>query len=336
MKITIKNILKYLTIFLFITLIVSRISVRYFNNLWTDEIEEIKHLTTVKHLIFEYLPAIPGGAPGHYLLVLPFNLLFPYNKFILGFPGLLSHIGVFFLIPAAVRKLKLVNEKGINIVTLIVRAGFVLDPTFIFQAMEVRPYSILPLLWIISLLVLSNIFSWKKSNLFGLFTGILTLIVIIIWHFYGSLMLTSILVYFFLTEKMLFKGKILQLFSILFSILFASPLILFFSKGSFKYDFDSFEMLKIAYLNWQSYIYIILFSLIILLGIKYNLIKYKLVYAFISLVASPIIIIFLLDIKNHYWFLLRQFAWTILPLYIIIGTLICSLNHIKRFEKYLK
>ena len=148
-------LLKIITIVLFIILLAGRFTIRAKDNLWTDELEEIHNLTSVKHLLVEYLPFIPGGAPGHYLVSLPLQVLVPNNKFILGLPGLLGHIAVFLLMRHVVKSLKIVDEKGLPIVTLIARTGFVFDPTFIFQSMEIRPYSLLPLLWSLSLLLTS-------------------------------------------------------------------------------------------------------------------------------------------------------------------------------------
>src|SRR3989344_3016581 len=92
-----------ITVTLLLFLLIMRVNVRSRSPFWTDEIEQVRNLRSVEYLIFEYLPKIPGGWPGHYFLTLPIQNLFPNNKFLLGLPGLLSQVGVFLLIPSVLK-----------------------------------------------------------------------------------------------------------------------------------------------------------------------------------------------------------------------------------------
>ncbi len=329
------NKIKLVTLILLLILIFSRIAVRIHNDFWTDELEEVRNLTSVKHLLLEYLPRIPGGSPGHYLLVLPINNVFPSNKYMLGFPGLVSHILVFLLIPIIIGKLSIVQKKDITNITQIVRIAFVLDPTYIFQSMEVRPYSILPLLWIFSVLLVSSLFENIQKNHLNdrlsfrkIVFPIVGIILVNIWHYYGILMIISIALYYLFRLKNIDIRKILYLsFSLLVPFIFALPLFIYFSPGSNMFDFDTFEMLKLGFGRWQNYLYGIIFIGVFASLLWKKLITKELFRFIILLVGFPILIIFILDLHNRYWFLLRQFAWTLLPLYTAISMIIY--NYIK-------
>lgn len=348
-----------LTTLLLLLLVYVRLTVRSINAFWTDELAQIDNLITLKHLIFEYLPVIPGGLPGHYLLTLPINLLFPRNKYMLGLPGLLSHIIVFLFIPTIIARLNIIDQKKIPLVSLIARIGFVFDPTYSFQAMEVRPYSLLPMLWMISVLLVSEMINFndsklERSQLFIRITFYTIVVTIVnLWHYYGFLMIASIYLFFMANKGLIFNRKFLfcrAFYIIVLSLILSLPVWIYFSAGSYQFNFDTFEMLPSAIMQiyaidkgaikgivWQNYFYLSFLVFIILISVaafitflkrglptaakRYILdaIKFDII-----LVACPILMILLLDLHNRYWFLLRQFAWTILPFYISIGIIACG------------
>lgn len=339
-----------------------RLYLRTINNFWTDEIEEIKNLTSLAHLLFQYLPHIPGGSPGHYVLTLPFNILYPYNKYVLTIPGLLSQIVVFLLIPQVIIKLFKTNLYETQIAVLITRIIYTFDPTLSYQSIEIRPYSILPLLWVVVAILLPSIYEQaiKKTSFFSplnKFLLILCLLTLIIFHYYVLIMMISIYAYIFLFSHHNVKGYLTNSLSKIVSIgiLLSVPILMYFSPGSFSFNFDTLGVIKDYFYNysflksnginriyWQNLLYysFIISSSIISLVLIINKLKRneKLVRSFFwyliksigTLVIFPVVVIFFLDLLNHYWFLLRQFAWTMIPLYMSVGLFISKLLFIKQ------
>lgn len=342
-----KKFIRLVTYFLLVILILLRLYSRNLNPLWEDEIEEISHLKTVSHLILQYLPSIPGALPGHYLLALPMNYIAPGNKFILGIPGLLTHIGVFLLIPTAIYHLRIVSKKDITFVSFIARAGFVFDPRLIYQSMEIRPYSILPLLWIASVIICSKLFELEndrkkvKDKVLHFLLLIVPITAIFSWHFYGFIMLTTI----FLFMRSQQKSKTLltiSVYPIIISAMISIPIWKYFTSGLSQYHHDTF--LFLSYLPKMNSIYtlptigiaigIMLFITILILSYKYRtyllpqakeflhnrviLLIIKLIFCTVLL---PIIIIFILDLVQPYYFLYRQFSWVAISFYIAIGVI---------------
>lgn len=337
------------TLLLLFLLVITRVSVRNSASLWTDELEQIKNLTSVSHLIFEYLPNIPAGWPGHYLLTLPIQMFFPYNKFLLGLPGLLSHIGVFLLIPKVLSGLFAIKAKHLAAATLIARILFIIDPFFTFQSMEVRPYALLPFIWILCALMSVALVNekWKILSRSARITKMMCYAVfyfaIFAWHLYGFIMTISILVYLLIVKLQRKKAiKYVEAGVVLFiSLILVIPLWMHFSQSSSQYILAPFEMFPsineiisgkrgiMTVYSWQHAIFL-LFAAWVLLAIvraifSLQLTKIdtkaliRLIFSTFTLVAIPICIIVVMDIVNPYWILYRQFAWTALPAYLILA-----------------
>jgi len=341
-----------ISVVLLIILIISRLVVRHDSQLWTDEIEQIKHLTSFSKLIFVYLPHIPSGWPGHYVLTLPINTLFPGNKFALGTPGLIAHIAVFFSIPLVLKRLFQLEGKTNMLASTIARSAFILDTTFTFQSMEIRPYSVLPLLWILTACVTQSLFNirWNKLMTFHRIKKVVVysicFLIIFTWHFYGFIMTTSILLYIIAMKR--FKSEFSKLegavIPFLFSTIAAIPLWRFFSSGSGKFKHPPLEMVPsfqelvsgnrgvMVVQSWQHILYVILiafvFITIVYMTVKKNDSKESgtlirgLMSRLLFLVIAPTVFIITLDIVHPYWILYRQFAWTALPLYLTLSAYI--------------
>ncbi len=357
----IKLIRNYSTFLIFILLIYLRLQVRSINPLWTDELAEINSLKSLKYLITSYLPAIPGGYPGHYLLIFPLQILFPFNKYILGIPGLISHILVFLFIPNVISKLQIVSKEKLYVSGLLTRFLFAIDPMLTFQAMEVRPYSIFPLLWILSFFVIIKLFQLDRQSFTvkGLFLNVIiwlpVLFLIFNWHFYGAIMLITIYIFMSLKKRITLSSFKIGKYSsiiILVSIFTSFPVWNHFSRGSFTFGFNTIATIPVTItqiysinkgfpkgITWQNWLYF--FCLVIMLFI-FSLQLWKAVtrryrddgcnnFFKINtlLVIMPISVIFLLDFVNHYGFWYRQFAWTMIPLYMSVGLFISKLMFIK-------
>jgi len=345
---------KYSVILLLILFIYVRLRVRSINPLWIDEITEINSLKSLNFLIIKYLPGIPGGAPGHYLLEYFVYNLFPYNKYILGLPGLLSQILVFFLIPHVITSMQFIKENRLFISIFITRFLFAIDPTLTFQSMEVRPYSLLPLLWVISFFVVITLhqndyvsFELKKL-LRNTIIWCPLILFIFIWHFYGVIMILTIYLFILFRKKVTIYSlsKTKYSFPIIFSSFMISiPVWRYFSKGSFTFNFSTLSTIPLAFMQiysvnkgfpqgliWQNWLYFIclLFMLsitvwnllLVIKGSSKNYESISFVRMNIFLVGIPLLTILMMDYINRYGFWYRQFAWVMIPFYISLGLII--------------
>lgn len=352
-----KLFIKIATFVLFLLLIYTRVAMRYQTPLWVDEVEEIKNLISVKHIIFDYLPYIPAGSPGHYLIALALNMIAPGNKFVLGIPGLLGQILVFLFIPKIISRLQIIKSAQISTSSFIARVGIVFDPMLTFQAMEVRPYSILPILWVGSFFLCVRLLNFKflDGRLFNriikLLIYIFEILIIFIWHFYGFIMVSSIFIYMLIKQKYFSIKKLLRFpaFSlIVISAVISLPIWKYFSAGSANYRHPTFELFPdmmqmisssrgaIKSFFWQNIFYLIFLVIIIssllvvLFRVKNKILLYdqkitmKSIKLVLFLVIFPILAILTLDLIHPYWFLYRQFSWTLVPFYIASGIIISS------------
>lgn len=346
-----KLLRKYSTLLLLLLLIYIRLQVRSINTLWTDELAEINSLKSINYLINTYLPSIPGGYPGHYFLIFPLQQFFPYNKFILGLPGLISHILVFLYIPNVISKLQIVDKEKLFVTGFITRFLFAIDPMLSFQAMEVRPYSVLPLLWIIMFFLIMRLLNLdhQSFNFKNLFKNVIVWVPILFllfnWHFYSVIMLLAIYIFMCLKKKISFsKFKIgkYSLIIILASIFSSLPVWSHFSRGSFTFDFDTIATIPVTIMqiysidkgfpkglilqNWLYFFCLLIMLYIFIFQIwkagtrtDKNYQENNFFKVIILMVFMPISVIFILDLVNHYGFWYRQFVWTMLPLYIAFG-----------------
>jgi hypothetical protein len=348
---------KILTVILLIVLLFSRIITREMNSFTEDELFQINHLTTINHIIIEYLPFTPGIAPGHYVLTLPLNKISPNNKYILSIPGILASVLVFILIPKIMNLLDNTKTQTSWKSIFLVRLLYVSDPILTYQSIEIRPYSLLPLLWIGAFFLYYKIHSLmikKKKSYIKSFIYILCCTALFTWHFYGFLMYLSIYIYYYFHKPN--KGKKFILNSstciFIFGTIISIPIWLHFSQGTSEFQFKTFEYfdwnifnILNKYLILTSYGTVIMFLLVALfvffifgqkitvhnvthLKISIPTLK-KSINLIIFLYLFPIFCIFMIDFIHPYWFLYRQFAWAAIPLYISIGVLFgnSSLTH---------
>src|SRR3989344_6213306 len=337
-----------ITITLLLLLIIMRVIVRSKSPFWTDEIEQVRNLRTVKYLIFEYLPKIPGGWPGHYLLTLPIQNLFPNNKFLLGLPGLLAHVGVFLFIPNVLKSIFALDRRRLAVSAFAARLLFTLDPYLTFQSMEVRPYAVLPFIWILCVLLSVTLFK-EKWKVFNRMTKIIKILIYIafylllfVWHVYAFIMTASII--FFLFIQLVRRNKYIYKRETAIVLLTASilsvPIWKHFAQGTSRVALNPFEMVPtiseiisgqlgiMIVFAWQQLLYLICMAIIACASIiTINRIHYRfdksilferLIFPISVLVLLPVLITVMLDITHPYWILYRQFAWTALPLYMVI------------------
>lgn len=356
------------TLILLFLLIYFRIQVRILNDFSADELKEIGSLQSVHYLITGFLPTIPGGAPGDYLVVLPFNKLFPANHYMLAIPGLLSHLLVFIFLPKVIAKLNIVRKEDNFLVSTAARIFFVFDPTLTFQATEIRPYANLPFYWIANVFIVSYLVklvdnnsrpSAKSLTLFLLFVFLLT--ALFIWHFYMIIMFLSIYLFLIFETKKEFIVKLFSrksFYAISASIIVAFPFWKYFSSQTGVFPYNTFEWLGMTVaqiyaidkggqrgLTWQNWMYFLLLlcmiflfmtnSVIFFRNSKPNIKSYIDNYFRINIffVTLPLAVILILDVFTSYMFLYRQFVWIMLPFYIANGIVLSSLYRLKRNGK---
>lgn len=337
-----------LTASLLVLLVVTRVNIRSRSPLWTDEIEQVRNLRTVEYLIFEYLPKIPGGWPGHYLLTLSIQNLYPYNKFLLGLPGLLAHVGVFIFVPNVLKSMFTIDHRRLAVSAFAARLLFTLDPYLTFQSMEVRPYALLPFVWILCV-ILSVSFvkeKWKDlksmTKVIRLFIFITFYLLLFIWHAYSFIMTISIMIFLIIQLGLLKKHiNFAETALVIFSAgILSFPVLRYFAQGASRYALNPFAMVPsvsevisgqrgiMIVFAWQQLVFLLTMALIVCTviytvrrlrsNVDKRVLFRQLVFPFSVLVLLPVIIIVILDIINPYWILYRQFAWTTVPFYLVI------------------
>jgi hypothetical protein len=331
-----------------------RIQERVTNEFWDDEIHLISNLLPLEHLLFEHLPDQPGSSAGHYLLTALIQYVMPNNKYALGFPGLIAHVIVFLLLSRLLLTMKLTKPGATFWPATVTGAGFAINATLAYQSMEVRAYSLLPLLWVLSVFLAHTTIrfldSARSSNMgrsgWLRMAGILLAHAgICIWHIYGLIMLLSIYTFFAFTSWPLFlraARRPLTIGLIITTSIMAIPVWLFFSGGSLVRSDDTFEHIPLTLSGMTSSILgnlagrpdlsLGIITLIVALG-GLTLSAYRglrnrqgivtdlwpQICLYVVLVAAPIGMILVTDIVTQYWFLQRQFIWTAVPFWMGIG-----------------
>jgi hypothetical protein len=365
-----KYLYSFSVVLLLFVLIYYRVSIRLNNPLNIDEVEEVSHLISFSHLIFTYLPSIPGGAPGQYLIALFVNKIFPNNKFMLAIPGILGNIIIFLSLPYLVKIIYPMNIRKIKILSFYTRICFVLDPVLAYQSIEIRPYSLLPCIWIISVFICNSFIKVKinnmnfKNKIFFFWGYIVLLTIIFIWHYYGFIIFISIFTYNLLIKKNnfhLLKDKLIKFIIVGCSFLISLPIWRYFIPGSFRFNIRTADQIFTGVINyfqnyrtlsssvtWINNIFILLI-LFTLSFVFFNVTKIKNVNKFlhqkklklckditIFLIIFPVITIFMLDVINNYWFLLRQFSFVLLPVYILFGIFFSEIIDVNTLKSKLR
>lgn len=338
------------TAILLILFLLSRLYTRMHTDLWFDEVEEVKTLISISYL-FRYLPTIIGGGGGgipvHQLMVLPLNFLSPGNKYILSLPGFIFGVSVFLFIPFMLRLITGKDDADNRLGIVIARLGLILDPRLTFQTVEIRPYALLPLVWMFSFYLCYRFIKYPIDTVTKLkffLPFILGLVLVLIWHIYGIIMIITSLLYLFTLHKLdvRFRKKILYagLFLCL-AIIIALPVWWYFSRNSSNLRLDTFEFLplpgrsfnrvSVGYLPGQAVLFLLYLAFFLVIFFRTTIFAlltknthrvFKMLSFPVFLAFAPVFMIFFLDFFKSYWFLYRQFAWVGLPVYLYAGYLI--------------
>lgn len=298
--------------------------------LWNDEYYQLNQMLgsfadLLKSLRYEYCAYLSGDL----YLIYPFFKVFFYNKWGLAIPHVIATVAGFYLL-YLICKRYLKSVFGFTITFLVL----CFNVNLINHATEIRTYAVLPtfalgVFYALSLFIDSGLTLNRKNKvLIGL-----SLIFAIWFHAYGILMVFSLLAFILFSVR---KSKYFS-FALMKTVKFVAiisgitmPLWIYCVFGPHlepkQYNFDTFYFIPSPMRNLPGF----------LKGIFGNLVGFKMFYILLAgmffpfifplrdrerqisflafAVLLPIALLFLSDLKNHYWFVQRQFIW-VMPLF---------------------
>jgi hypothetical protein len=320
-----------------------RLKVRAGKDIWKDERMQLAHMHGSFVDMMHTLPQREyfGYIEGDFYLIYPFFKLFGYNKWGLMLPHLVfTIIGFYVLYLIAQKYLK---TTGAFIICFAVVA---FNATLIQHALEIRYYAVFPTLVLVFFYLSDELWSVKfkaalmKKMLFSLFT------VLLIWfHVYGLFAVGFLTLYFFFLHNKDEDFSLVKTLALFIPILcVALPLWIYcvflnhlqygtsynVDNGTFYadqrnvYQFIPNPLISISgfmkgifgNLMGQKFFYI-LYGILVLAWIVPHKERLKQVGFFLTLIILPIALLNYLDAKNGYWFVQRQFIWT-MPLFALL------------------
>ncbi|MDD5109199.1 MAG: glycosyltransferase family 39 protein [Candidatus Omnitrophica bacterium] len=308
-----------------------RIMVLYHHTLWADELYELSYM---KGTFLELLNALPKFGYCSYLfgdayLFFPFFKIFSYNKWGLAIPCIIASIIGFYIL------YRICNRYFKSIWAYLITFSIVcFNATLITHATEIRAYAILPTLALAMLYLFQRINDLNFKLSIPKRIGAIIFSILVIWfHVYGIIMFSSCLLFTLLTkyDEKDFKTYLRSALAFAAIVLcFSMPLWIYSVFGPHyvvaQNNLDPFKYIPNPFLNAVGFLKGIICNLIgfkplyfLLIGVFIPVVfsyagRYKqLLFLFITVVI-PIVCIFLFDLAGKYWFLQRQFAWT-MPLF---------------------
>lgn len=305
-----------------------RLMALYERTLWADEIYQ---LSLMKGSFLDLLINLPACDHGSYLegdhfLIYPFFKLFSYNKWGLAIPHIIATIIGFYL-------LYLICKRYFkSIWAYLITFGIVcFNATLIYHSIEIRPYAVLPTLALATFYLFQKIADSGFKLTLPKRIGFTAFFVLVIWfHVYGILMFVSSFIFIILVRyldnhsdfKLYFRKSIGFTAAIL---IITFPLLLYCVfgprvpvpkdfNGTFVYipnpAYNIVGFLKgiICNLIGNKKLYFLFLGIIVPFILSYKD-RYKQLLFLFSNVIFPVVILLLVDIVTHYWFLQRQFIW---------------------------
>jgi hypothetical protein len=290
---------------------------------WADEIEQMRALGMAKlssvHKLIDYLCwGTPAGYPGDYLLTLPFFLL-SENKWVVSIPHYATMLLTFLFF------YKIWTEMPYGRVGFIAAlACLTFNKHQIFHALELRPYGTLSTLALFSFWLLLGLRSALRTktipSVYRWMAVVAGVWFVCVFHAYGVLMVSGATLLFLLTWRPFPRLQALghYLAPIVTGGLLALPIYLYFMVPALRpMGEDTFAFIAPPPWGLKSVV-------LILVGSRwfYWLLPVAFVSLFLkesrwerlalcgALVAFPLVIILLGDLRVHYWFVQRQFIWT--------------------------
>lgn len=306
-------------------------------DLWGDEIYQF---TCMKPLAEPFWTHQTYGDhscfPGEYLLHYPLVKMFPMNKWILVGPHLLINVFAFYLL---YKICQIYYQSWAGYLTAFLLYTY--NGNLIFHSLEFRPYAVLPVLALASLYFNHRVWNadFQKSRMKMFFTGVLFFITIN-YHIYGiAIFLLPVVLTFFYqriqkTDFVIFPWKwflIVAMLSIPVWVWYASFNHLGLAPAKMQSVVDTFQYIDDPKKKFVSFLKSILGNLIAIKKGRAILVITAFLFLFLSknrfgqllfaclLIILPIGLILYFDIRNHYWFLDRQFVWVMPWAAVFIG-----------------
>jgi hypothetical protein len=300
-------------------------------DLWLDERFSLSCITgSIKPLLWKLAPNGERSCfPGYYYLTWPFVQIFKTNKWGINCPHILiTALGFYFFYLLCRRYLKSM------VAFVFAFLLFVYNDSLIFHAFEFRPYAALSTIAISTLFFSERLMDgaykswWKKTSLF------FALILFTIYHPYGLLMIVLVFSYLLSRNRSLFQtdewNNFLKFGAIFLCV--AVPIFSWYASGTAGPNADAsgmntineFEFIANPFVNgiqfardivgnllgittwWK---FILFAGLIMALFVRPSQRNSYLVFGSIFVVI-PIELILLSDLYKDYWFIQRQFIWT--------------------------
>jgi hypothetical protein len=319
-----------------------RLKNRAVRDLWTDEHMQLAHMQGSFADMLRTLPQREyfGYLEGDFYLVYPFFKMFGYNKWGLMIPHLLATIvGFYFLYLICNKYLRTVSAFTVCFAIVAFNA------TLIQHALEIRYYAVFPTLALAFFYFGDKFFSRDFILSRNEQLGFGALAILFIWfHVYGIFAVGLMTIYFLGTKcrEEGFSGaflRTLKFFTVILAI--ALPFWIYnvcfnhlqynqrfnlaqetyFTDPRHVYQFipnpieHFFGFLKSVFANLVGYKWF--YPLCFILPISWVLVysdRSKQIGLFLTLIVLPISLLNYLDVKNGYWFVQRQFIWT-MPLF---------------------
>lgn len=297
-------------------------------DLWIDETEQLGAVSNRGFFsLLKYLSEIPGGFPGDYFLTYPFAHL-SLNKWVISIPHFLSMALTFYLFYRIWRDF-FSGKLGY----LVALACLTFNKTLVFHALEFRPYGtftmvVLLQFWLTGHLRAIAEHGAPRGRGLWLLFGALGTAFTCLFHAFGPLAVLGSAAYFVATWRPFPSVNRLWKFAfpILLGGLLILPLYYHFAKPMQSFNIDPFYYIPcslvglwkvIAILCGSRPFYVFLPVLVAAFFMKGYLRERLSLLVF--MVAIPLAAILINDLRNQYWFIQRQFVWTMPFFAIFLG-----------------
>ncbi len=271
--------------------------------------------------------------PGYYYTTWPFVKVFGDDRWGMNIPHILmTMLGFYFFYLLCRRYIKHIIPFTVALLC------FDYQSNLIFHAFEFRPYTVLTTLALGLLFFFERSMEGAYQNLGKKFWLFLFIVFSVWYHAYGILMVGVIAAYFLAREKNSCQTQRWRDFLkfIVLCLGVSMPIFLFYASGTVwekDLDYNPFLYIVNPVVDPVQFMRSVIgnlvgshpFSKALFLGgilglfISPSSRKRDYIGFFLFLIIIPIIFILLADIKRNYWFLQRQFVWTMPFFALLVG-----------------
>ena len=312
---------------------------------WADEYAYLRQMTGSFGDLLKNIPneEFCSYLSGDIYLVYPFFKIAPYNKWVLAIPHIIATVAGFYVLYLLAKRYLTTLSAYLITFTVVCLNG-----TLMHHATEIRPYAVLPTLALaclyfsLELVEKGQTMSGKRRWCIGAF------FVMVLWfHLYGLLTLVFPIAFALFTKigDKSFKSILLYTVKFLLIVFFvAAPLWLVsvfgphLPRGGDSYGFstymfipnpftDSVGFLKAIFGNLvgRKNLYFLLVFMLTPFLLSYKE-RFQQIAFLLILVLVPVGVLFVLDVAHNYFFVQRQFIWTMPFFALFLGWSFDSFN----------